>query len=296
MKPSFASLAILSLLIGPPALAHGAHLPTAQQAQPAAVTTTDLGHGIYMLQGRGGNIGVLVGDDGVFVIDSKFADMAPAILSAIDAIAGDLPRYLVNTHWHGDHTGGNVVMESIGATIIAHRNVRTRLEANATLTGWPVITFNDSMTLYLNGQTIRLIHAGNAHTDGDAFVYFEEANILHTGDLMFNGMFPYVDLSSGGSFKGYVEASKALAEVANSDTKIIPGHGALGTKADIAASLNMLDGVLAAVQAEIDAGKNVEAVLAAGPLKPWVDDWATGFMTEERFTTIVYTDLTKEAD
>ena len=304
------SLLAIGLATSPAAFAHNTHIHLSQQAQPAPVTTTDLGDGLYMLQGRGGNVGVLAGEDGVFVIDSQYADMAPGILSAINEIAGEKPRYLVNTHWHGDHTGGNAIIGEAGATIIAHNGVRDRVTVDVTRDffgqetttpaapeeAWPVITFNDQMTLYLNGQTVRLIHAPDAHTDGDTFIYFEEANVLHTGDLMFNGMFPFVDITSGGSFSGFAAASQAMSDTIDDQTRIIPGHGALATKADIGATLDMLDGVVSAVQAEIDAGKDIEAVLEAAPLTPWVDDWATGFMTEPRFTRLVYADLVNSAD
>ncbi len=304
------SLFAIGLAVSPAAFAHNTHLHLSQQAQPVPVTTTDLGDGLYMLQGRGGNVGVLAGDDGVFVIDSQYADMAPGILSAINEVAGEKPRYLVNTHWHGDHTGGNAIIGETGATIIAHNGVRDRVTVDVTRDffgqesttpaapeeAWPVITFNDQMTLYLNGQTVRLIHAPDAHTDGDTFIYFEEANVLHTGDLMFNGMFPFVDITSGGSFSGFVAASQAMADTINDETRIIPGHGALGSKSDIGATLAMLEGVMSAVQAEIDAGKDIDAVLEAAPLTPWVDDWATGFMTEPRFTRLVYADLTRSAE
>ncbi len=300
-----ASLLAIGMAMSPAAFAHNAHYPLAQQAQPVPVTTTDLGDGLYMLQGRGGNIGVLIGEDGVFVIDSQYADMAPGILSAIDAIAGEAPRYLVNTHWHGDHTGGNAILGDTGATIIAHNGVRDRLTVDVTReflgqtrttpaspeAAWPVITFNDEMTLYLNGQTVRLIHAPTAHTDGDTFIYFEEANVLHTGDLMFSGMFPFVDIGSGGTFAGFAAASQAMSDTINSETRIIPGHGPLSSKADITETLDMLEAVLAAVQAEIDAGKDLDAVLDAAPLTPWVDEWATSFMTEPTFTSLVYSDL-----
>ncbi|MHA7856967.1 MAG: MBL fold metallo-hydrolase [Henriciella sp.] len=307
---TIASLTALGLILSPVAFAHGPHVPLTQQAQPTPVTTTDLGDGLYMLQGRGGNIGVLAGEDGVFVIDSQYAYMAPGILSAIDEIAGEAPRYLVNTHWHGDHAGGNAILGDAGATIIAHEGVRERVTVDVTrdffgqdsttpalpTSAWPVITFNDEMTLYLNGQTVRLIHAPVAHTDGDTFIYFEEADVLHTGDLMFSGMFPFVDITSGGSFAGFSAASQAMADMISDDTRIIPGHGPLSTKSDITAIVEMLDGTTAAVQAEIDAGKDIEGVLDAAPLTPWVEDWAWGFINEARFTRLIYADLSQAAE
>ncbi|MHA7899280.1 MAG: MBL fold metallo-hydrolase [Henriciella sp.] len=307
---SVTSLLAMAVLASPAAFAHGTHIPMSQQAQPVTITTTDLGDGLYMLQGRGGNIGVLAGEDGVFVIDSQYADMAPGILNAIDEIAGDAPRYLVNTHWHGDHTGGNAIIGDAGATIIAHQGVRDRVTVDVTRDffgqesttpaappeAWPVITFNDEMTLYLNGQTVRLIHAPTAHTDGDTFIYFEEADVLHTGDLMFSGMFPFVDITSGGTFSGYVAASQAMADLATETTRIIPGHGPLSTEADIALILDMLEGTMAAVQAEIDAGKDIEATLDAAPLTPWVEDWAWGFIDEARFTRLIFADLSQASE
>lgn len=304
-----ASLAVIGLALSPTAAAHGG-APVAQQAgQPTPVTTTDLGSGIYMLVGRGGNLGVLTGEDGTFVIDSQYADMAPALLTAINEVAGtNEVRFLFNTHYHGDHAGGNVPMADAGATIIGHDGVRRRLstENSRTMDGetqiippadaqaWPVVSYSDEMTLYLNGQTIRAVHLPNAHTDGDSALYFEEANVLHTGDAMFNGMFPFVDVFSGGSFEGYLAGLDTMYEMVNDETRIIPGHGPEADRADIKALRGAIAGAVAAVQAEVDAGKSLEETIAADPLAPWSEEWASGFMTPERFTTLIYTDLTTD--
>ncbi len=307
MIRSTSSLAVLAFSCAPITSAHGApSLPLTQQAAPATVVTSqDLGDGLHMLQSRGGNIGLLTGPDGAFVIDSQYADIAPANLAKIDEIAGDAPRFLVNTHWHGDHTGGNAAFDASGALIIAHDNVRVRVSTDQSLSiggtlretpasdpaAWPIITFNEDMTLHVNGQTARLIHMPNAHTDGDTLVYFEEAGVLHMGDVMFSGMFPFIDISSGGSVDGYIAALDGAYEMINDDTRVIPGHGPLSTREDIKALADMLRGARAAVQAEIDAGKSLDETLAAAPLTPWVEDWATAFMTEPIFTTILYEDL-----
>ncbi|WP_084420389.1 MBL fold metallo-hydrolase [Henriciella litoralis] len=310
MFRSTISLAVLGLALSPAAFAHGDGTHTAQAASPTPVTTNDLGNGIYMLVGRGGNVGVLTGEDGTFVIDSQYAEMAPGLLSAINDIAGTSDvRFLLNTHWHGDHAGGNVPMADAGATIIGHDNVRARLSTQnsralggetqiippADEAAWPVLTYSDEMTLYLNGQTIHVHHLPNAHTDTDSAIYFEEANVIHTGDVMFNGSFPFVDVFSGGSFDGYLSGLDTIYSLADETTKIIPGHGPEATRDDVMALRDVVAGSVEAVQAEIDAGKTPEEIQAANPLAEWSDDWGSGFINADRFVSLIYADLTAPA-
>lgn len=299
----------LCLSASPAAFGHGQPLPALQSAQPTPVETTDLGDGFYMLQGRGGNIGLLVGEDGAFVIDADYADLAPALLAEIEEIAGDRPRYLLNTHWHGDHTGGNAAMQAAGATIISHEGVRDRLSRDVTRDffgeetttpaapeeAWPVITFSENMTLYLNGQTIRLMHTPSAHTDGDTFVYFEEADLIHAGDLLFSGMFPFVDVTSGGTFDGFLDGLALIQDLAGEDTRIIAGHGPLSTEQDVVDCVEMIEATVAAVSAAMDDGADLDGLLEAEVLSDWAEDWSWRFINEAAFTRLIYLDVSGEA-
>ena len=300
------SLAALAFAISPLAFAHGAGHFAQSAEQEVVIEATDLGDGIHMLVGQGGNIGVLAGDDGVFVIDSQFARIAPQNLAKINEIAGGTPTFLVNTHWHGDHTGGNA---NFGATIIAHDNVRARVseDQNTTLLGnerntpasapaaWPTITFDDDLTLHLNGQTIKVFHTPDAHTDGDAMVMFEDANILHMGDVFFVGSFPFIDVSSGGTLEGFLTAMRTAYDATNPDTKIIPGHGPLATREDIAASIEMLEGVRAVTHEAFAAGMSVEDAVANKLLAPWAEKWGNDFINAEVFTRLIFSDYERIA-
>ena len=300
------SLAALAFAISPLAFGHGAGHLAQSAEQEVTIESTDLGDGIHMMVGQGGNIGVLAGDDGVFVIDSQFARIAPQNLAKINEIAGGSPTFLVNTHWHGDHTGGNA---NFDATIIAHDKVRERLttDQNNTLLGnerntpatapaaWPVITFDDDVSLHLNGQTIRVFHTPDAHTDGDAMVMFKEANVLHMGDVFFVGNFPFIDVSSGGTVEGFLNAMRTAHSVANDDTRVIPGHGPLATRADIAASIEMLEGVHTAASAAFADGVTVEDAVANELLGPWAETWGNGFINTEVFTRLIFSDYERIA-
>lgn len=289
--------AALAACFALPAMAHGPTLPITQQAAPVAITSTDLGNGIHFIQGKGGNIGLLTGPDGAFVIDSQFANIAPDTLAKIQELSGESPRFLINTHWHGDHTGGNEAYRGAGATIVAHDNVRGRLKVGnerspaSPVAALPVVTFSHKMAFHLNGQTIKVMHLPGAHTDGDAMVMFKEANTVHMGDVMFSGMFPYIDRGSGGSLEGYIMALDAAHAMTNDATVVIPGHGPVSTRADIKALADMLRDVRGRITPMVAEGMSMDEVVNARPLADLADKWATGFMTEERFTTIIFEDV-----
>lgn len=258
------------------------------------IVTTKIADGIYMLEGAGGNIGLSVGDDGAFVIDDQFAPLSTKIRSAIDAVSEKSVSFVVNTHWHGDHTGGNEALKTAGAHIVAHENVRKRLKSGlqsgkrttppAPEAALPVITFSEGISFYWNEQYIQVMHPSHAHTDGDAFVYFRTANVLHMGDVFFNGGYPFIDLASGGDLTGYITAQRAALDLINDETKIIPGHGAMATKSDLAASIAMLEEVKGRIQALLDAGKTDDEIVEADPLNDLSEKWGQGFINGERMT------------
>jgi cyclase len=277
--------------------------PALAQNNPPAPKITDLGGGIQVIFGQGGNIGVSAGPDGAFVIDDQYPNTAAANLEKIKQISGGAPRYLVNTHWHGDHAGGNAAFAQAGAMIFAHENVRKRLSGEVKSVGlngqpaaaspapaWPVITFVDGVDFHLNGETIRVFKVRASHTDGDSMIHFVEPDILHMGDVFFNGLFPVIDPGSGGSVRGYLEAMKDTLKIVDADTKIIPGHGDMATKADLEKQIAMLDGAIKAVEARIKAGDTLQQTIAKKPLKPWAG-FAWSFINEDAFTTTLYNGL-----
>lgn len=236
-----------------------------QDMSEVTIEVIPVSENVYMLKGRGGNIGVSVGNDGVFMIDDQFAPLTPKILEAVKSISEHPVKFVVNTHYHGDHTGGNSNFEKEGALILAHENVRKRLnedEKNPEGAGLPIVTFDSKLQLHLNGDDIMAVHVHNAHTDGDALIYFPQSNVLHTGDTFFNGMFPYIDLKSGGSVNGDIEAAKTGLMLINKETKIIPGHGSLASYEDYSNYLKMLEGIRDNVLAALKEGKSREAILA----------------------------------
>jgi glyoxylase-like metal-dependent hydrolase (beta-lactamase superfamily II) len=281
---------------------------SAAQEQEVYVETSDLGAGVYMLStGRGGNVGLSVGEDGIFLIDTQFAPIAPFLDRAQRAVSGDRTVDLVlNTHLHGDHVLGNEYFAEAGAIIMAHESVRPALEnpVTAQLTGstpdplsggfLPSVNLIGGETLTLNGQTVRLHHEPAAHTAGDIWVHFVEADVIHTGDLLFSGWFPYIDLDNGGTVEGFIAGMQAIADAAGPDTQVIPGHGPMSTRADLEASIAMLTEARARVAALVAEGHDYQAVLNAEPLADFHDDWNWGFITTERMIWTLYRDITGE--
>ncbi|TXG37494.1 MBL fold metallo-hydrolase [Seonamhaeicola maritimus] len=268
------------------------------QSKEITIKTTKLTENVYMLEGQGGNIGVSVGDDGVLMIDSQFGRLTPKILDAIKQLSDKDITFLGNTHHHGDHTGGNANISKLGTHILAHDNVYKRIKANERQSEdyLPVITFNDKMNIHFNGDTILVFHVENAHTNGDALYYFTESNVLHTGDTYFNGRYPYIDLISGGSVEGYINAIKRTLIVIDDDTKIIPGHGVLSNKKEYLAFLDMMENLRQNVQTEISSGKTEEEIIANESLTKTYDDldYDCCFISSERIRKIFYTSLKQE--
>lgn len=225
----------------------------AQQPAPVPVRVEQLAPGVAVLFGRGGNIGLSHGADGNVLIDDQYAPMTENVVAAVRAIDPDPIRFVINTHWHGDHTGGNENLGRAGTVVVAHDNVRARMTMEQVVRGervppspagaLPVITFSENLTFHLNGDDIRAIHVHDAHTDGDSLIYWTRANVLHMGDTWFNGMLPFIDLDSGGSIDGAIVAVEAGLALANDQTRIIPGHGPVGGRADLAAYRDMLRSV-----------------------------------------------------
>ncbi len=291
-------------------LAASAALTAPALAQEVTITTTDLGSGIYMLEGRGGNIGVSIGEDGVFMVDDQFEPLTAQIEAAIAELNdGDgAVRFIINTHYHGDHTGGNEAWAGKGADVFAHDNVRADMVEPpvSTLSGdaqqpqpegrWPIGTYNDRLTFHMNGETVRIIHVANAHTDGDSIVWFEEANVLHMGDTLFNGVYPYIDIEAGGSIDGLIAAKEFVLTLIDEETQVIAGHGPLATKSTLEDNLNVLKDIRAKVAAHIEAGDSLEATIEANPLADYDESHGQFFIRTPKMTEIVYRDLSAAAE
>jgi glyoxylase-like metal-dependent hydrolase (beta-lactamase superfamily II) len=287
----------LVLWAAPPAQAQGTDW------SKVAVKTEALGGGVSVLFGAGGNIGVFVSPDGILLVDDQFAPLTPKIRAAVKTLSTRPVKLVLNTHWHGDHVGGNVPLAEAGATIIAQDNVRKRMTEGqvskfferttppAEHAALPVITFARDVTLHLGEETIQALHVDNAHTDGDVIVKFEKANVIHMGDTYFSSFYPIIDLESGGSINGMIAAVDRSLPMIDVSTKVIAGHGPVGNLAGLTEYRAMLAGVRDAIEKLVKQNKSLEEVVAAHPTAPWDEKWGKGYMKPDKFTEVVYNDF-----
>ena len=260
---------------------------TSKAEDALQLRTDDLGAGVYMLSGVGGfvggNMALSIGDDGVVLIDNGIPDVNQVLIEEIAKTTDKAIDYVINTHAHFDHTGNNLLFGDMGSKIISHDNLRAALVADEKQSGnaIPVLTFNDELTIHLNGDTLQLKHLAKAHTDGDAVIKFQNGDILHTGDIMFNGMFPFIDADGGGSLDGVIAALEAISAMSSESTKIIPGHGPIASKQDVEKTIAMLKDSKSIIAELVESGKSDEEILASSPLEKY-QSYSWAFINTER--------------
>lgn len=267
-----------------------------QNMENVKITTTKVTDKIYMLQGQGGNVGVLVGEDGTLIVDDQFAPLTKKLQTAIANISDHPTQFLVNTHWHYDHSDGNENFGAAGAIIVSQENSRTRMTEDQVLQmsgykqeaynhqGLPKITFEESMSFHYNGETVNVFHLGPAHTDGDAVIHFVESNVFHTGDVFVRYGLPFIDQPNGGNVEGMIAFVDAIAALADDDTKIIPGHGQVSSKEDLIAYRDMLQSMTDSIKQSMDKGMNLQQITDTKPFNQYSD----GFVTRDAFVKIVF--------
>ena len=288
----------LAALVALPAFAQ-------QDFSKVEIKTTQLSATTYMMEGSGGNLGLSIGEDAVFVIDDQFAPLSEKISAAIAKLTSKPVKFILNTHWHFDHTGGNENFGKAGAIIVAHENVRKRMDSEqfiefmrmtippASKASLPVVTFANSVTFHLNGDEMRAIHVPRAHTDGDAIVHFVKSDVVHMGDAYFNGFYPFIDTSSGGTVEGVIAACDQVLAIVGDQTKIIPGHGPLSNKAELKAYRDMLATVSGRIGKMIAEGRKLEEITAANVSADFDEKWGKGFIAPNKFTEMIAMNILK---
>jgi glyoxylase-like metal-dependent hydrolase (beta-lactamase superfamily II) len=297
---------VLAALAAPAILASAGQTASADDKQDFSkvqIKATKIAGQVYVIEDAtpefsGGNVGVSVGPDGIVLIDDKFAPLAPKLEAALRTVSDKPVRFVINTHYHGDHSDGNAVF-GLKSTVIAHENTRKRMAAGARgeppapPAALPVITFEDKLSVHLNGEDIRAIHFPSGHTDTDVVIFFTKSNVVHMGDDFFNGMFPFIDVDGGGSVKGMIANVQKLLEQIPADAKIIPGHGPIATTKELRAFLTMLQGTSAAVEAGIKAHKTADQLKKEKALAKF-DSWTHGFFKADDFIDLLYKDLARK--
>lgn len=259
----------------------------AQRGGEVIIQPNKIKENLYMLVGQGGNIGFLSNNDGVLLVDTQFQRLAPKIIKTVGELSQGKIQYVLNTHHHGDHTGGNAAM-GIKSTIVAHDNVRKRLSAGGKSgASLPKLTYSKRMVMHFGDEEIQLIHLGPGHTDTDSVVFFKSSNVIHMGDLFFNKRYPFIDLSSGGSVQGYLSNIKIVAGMVDAETKIIPGHGELATQADLILFIDMFDECFSLVSKARKNGKSLEEIKKAGLPKKY-ESWGQAFINEDRWIGFLF--------
>jgi len=286
-----------------PVLAFLAFPALAQDLSKVEIRTEKLSEAVYLLTGAGGNIGLSVGDDAVFLVDDQFAPLTPKIEAAIAKLTPKPVKFVLNTHWHFDHTGGNENFGRAGALIVAHENVRKRMSVESFIEflgmkfkaeprqALPVVTFTRDVTFHLNGEELYVAHVPAAHTDGDAIVHFRKSDVVHMGDTFFNRLYPFIDTSSGGTVEGVIAAADRVLQGSTERTRIIPGHGPLASRADLQAYRDMLSAVSGRIREHVRAKRTLEEVQASKPTAEFDAVWGKGFLNSQRFTEMLYKNL-----
>ena len=268
-----------------------------------AIESIQVAENIYMIVGQGGNIGLAIDDDYTLMIDDQFAPLSDAIHAEIKKLTDKPITYLLNTHFHFDHTDGNENFADSVGIIVAHENVRTKLKQGAVIKAFgktmepypesalPSLTYAQKFSIHQSDETIELLHFASAHTDGDTAVHFKDSNVIHAGDVFFSGMYPFIDTANGGSVQGFIAAQEALLQLADKQTKIIPGHGPLSDKADLKRDLQVLKEIVGVVKSELAAGKNHDQISTHQTIQKYDAAYGQGFLNAKQFIEILASDI-----